>query len=144
MNLIKAIEAMESGKKITKASWSDGKYVEYYKDDDCFFDNTGKNYYFQVDSIGDLEDDDYEIWGDSILNEKEKEYLSNIIKPFKDYYEIIIVKEYITKLDNSFIRITLTNNEGSDTIKLPKFTPEDHIYDGMKYSIIYHPEELGL
>lgn len=71
-----------------------------------------------------------------ILNEKEKEYLSNVIKPFRDTVERI-VKGY--DFGKEFISIDLERGE----IQLPYFEP-DTMYKGMKIYKDYTLEDLGL
>lgn len=71
-----------------------------------------------------------------ILNEKEKEYLSNVIKPFRDTVKRI-VKVY--DFGKEFISIDLERGE----IQLPYFEP-DTMYKGMEIYKDYTLEELGL
>jgi len=72
-----------------------------------------------------------------ILDEKEKEYLGNVIKPFRCKIA------YITKKDNTvgeFIHIQLKNG---DWTYLPNFK-EDTMYKNMELAKKYTLEELGL
>lgn len=77
----------------------------------------------------------------TILAEKEKAYLSAVIKPFRKRIE------YIERMDNSFVNgnqyqflcISLTN----DYCCLPLFK-KDTIYKGMEVNKRYTLEELGL
>ena len=72
-----------------------------------------------------------------ILDDKEKEYLGNVIKPFKCKIA------YITKKDNTvgeFIHIQLKNG---DWTYLPNFK-EDTMYKNMELAKKYTLEELGL
>lgn len=72
-----------------------------------------------------------------ILDNKEKEYLGNLIRPFRDRIE------YIVKLpiceEKEFISINLKN----DTSYLPNFK-KDTMYKNMKLEKYYTLEELGL
>ena len=72
-----------------------------------------------------------------ILDEEEKEYLSNIIKPFRNKVEYI-VKE--TSSDNEYITISIKND--SD-LSFPNFK-KGTMYKGMEEDKEYTLEELGL
>ena len=72
-----------------------------------------------------------------ILDEKEREYLSNVIKPFRDKVE------YIVKFDllpEEYISICLPEHETTD---LPCFK-RGTMYKGMEIEKKYTLEELGL
>ena len=77
-----------------------------------------------------------------ILNEKEKEYLSNVIKPFRDRVK------YIIKTENSLgeyivIDSRLYTGWRSDVTLLPEFE-KGAMYKGMEINKRYNLEELGL
>ena len=72
-----------------------------------------------------------------ILDEEEKEYLSNIIKPFRNKVEYI-VKE--TSSDNEYITISIKND--SD-LSFPNFK-KGTMYKGMEIEKEYTLEELSL
>ena len=72
-----------------------------------------------------------------ILDEKEKEYLSAVIKPFRN--RVKYIKKVSFNSEKEFIRIDL---EG-DYISLPNFE-KNTMYKGMELSKEYTLEELGL
>ena len=72
-----------------------------------------------------------------ILDEEEKEYLSNVIKPFRHKVEYI-VKE--TSSYNEYIKITIKND---DCLSFPYFK-RGTMYKGMEIEKKYTLEELGL
>lgn len=75
-----------------------------------------------------------------ILTDKEKAYLSSVIKPFrKDVEWIEKIKRYDGK--NEFIHITVKRNE--DCCELPTFK-KGTMYKGMEANKAYTLEELGL
>lgn len=78
-----------------------------------------------------------------ILDEKEKEYLSNVIKPFRDKV-ISIANYYEESIDNNFIEIEVKNycNE-NQYVSLPYFK-SGAMYKGMTVNRGYTLEELGL
>jgi len=73
-----------------------------------------------------------------ILDDVEKKFIGNIIKPF-DIKDITKVK--CTYQDKLFIIIRLTNGE---EICLPFFSSTSGMYKGMELNKSYSPEELGL
>lgn len=72
-----------------------------------------------------------------ILDEEEKEYLSNVIRPFRDKVEYIIKFDL---LPEEYISICLPEHE---TIDLPCFK-RGTMYKGMEIEEEYTLEELGL
>lgn len=88
-----------------------------------------------------LEEDDGKECKPTILTEKEKAYLSAVIKPFRKDVE------WIERMDNSFVNgnqhqflcISLTN----DYCCLPLFK-KDTMYKGMEVNKRYTLEELGI
>lgn len=74
---------------------------------------------------------------ESILDSKEKRYLENVIRPFKDRVTDIVK---ISSIYDAYIRIYLGN---SDTVCLPNFK-KDTMYKGMKGDKAYTLKELGL
>lgn len=92
-------------------------------------------------------DQEVEIEMPDILTKEEKEYLSAVIRPFKD--KVFSIKKLICFGSNSyktyFINIQV-NNEfailGFQTIELPYF--QDNMYEKMEIDKQYTLEELGL
>lgn len=75
-----------------------------------------------------------------ILDEKEKEYLSAVIKPFRNSVVAIIKCKYDDYYE--FIQIEV-NQERYEYVNLPNFK-KDIMYKGMEIDIGYTLEELGL
>ena len=100
----------------------------------------GKKKFFKKlpnDFTGTIEVENGYIVEKEILDEEEKEYLSNVIKPFRDKVEYI-VKE--TSSYNEYIKITIKNDGG---LCFPNFK-KGTMYKGMKKNKEYTLEELGL
>ena len=72
-----------------------------------------------------------------ILDDVEKEYLLNIIKPFRDKVEYICKNRFSVE---EFISITIANDS---QIQLPNFE-KNTMYKGMKVYKKYTLKELGL
>lgn len=77
-----------------------------------------------------------------ILDDVEKEYLSAVIKPFRDRVKHICKVWYITS-SSEYQRIYITLSDDSYNIDLPLFKKET-MYKGMKTGKSYTLEELGL
>ena len=74
---------------------------------------------------------------DEILDREEKEYLGNIIKPFKNVTSII----KCVCFDEYYIMICI---DGSDHIILPNFSSSSLMYDNMIPNKYYTLQELNL
>lgn len=76
-----------------------------------------------------------------VLDEKEREYLSNVIKPFRKNVLYICKQEKGYDPDVCFISIVLN---GSERIHLPYFNTKSGMYAGMQVFLKYSLEELDL
>ena len=82
----------------------------------------------------------------SILTEKEKEYLSAVIKPFRDRKVVIKKYEYPqNEHKNECIQISVEfyDKTGGETVSLPIFK-KGTMYKGLESNKCYTLEELGL
>ena len=77
------------------------------------------------------------IYSREILDTKEKEYLSAVIKPFRNKINKITKRQYE---DIEWIYVSFANN---DWFSLPAFN-KNKMYKGMKGNRGYSLEELGL
>lgn len=76
-----------------------------------------------------------------VLDEKEREYLSAVIKPFRKNVHYISKIEKGYEPDVCFITIALN---GSEQIHLPYFNIKSGMYAGMQPFVKYSLQELGL
>lgn len=76
-----------------------------------------------------------------VLDEKEREYLSSVIKPFRKNVLYIFKQEKGYEADICFIAIVL---KGSERIHLPYFNTKSGMYAGMQPCVKYSLQELGL
>ena len=91
-------------------------------------------------------DQKIEIEMPDILDEKEKEYLGNVIKPFRD--RVTKIAKFKTIRGDAFyicifIKTTVPNALSFAKIELPAFA-KDTMYKNMLYGVEYTLEELGL
>lgn len=78
-------------------------------------------------------------YGEKILNEAEREYLSYVIRPFREKIECIF-KAKFPNYDEYYIIVGLENN---DSLRFPYFKGNT-MYKGMEVDKEYALEELGL
>lgn len=76
----------------------------------------------------------------TILTEKEKEYLSNVIKPFRDKVSLISKR---SNDNGQFISIEIEEKPHNNNMFFPYFE-EGSMYKGMEINKHYTLEELGL
>lgn len=128
-----------------KATGKQGKILDVDQDDDInCYGSTNLNYYvsfknndslyyyfFTVHDLEEVKD---------ILNSREKEYLSNVIKPFRD--SAINIKKFENYRDRQkeYITIYIKNDFA---INLPNFE-KNTMYKNMEINKAYTLEELGL
>ena len=83
-----------------------------------------------------------EEYKEPILDDAERKYLSEVIRPFKNYVTGITKVKNECETDKQFIRI-MVNKYKIQYIILPYFE-ENTMYKGMKENKKYSLEELGL
>ena len=92
-------------------------------------------------------DQKVEIEVPDILDEKEKEYLGNVIKPFRDRVISVVKNVACTATNAAYICIFVRPNVhmvfGDDTLRLPLFA-KNTMYKNMQFDVEYTLEELGL
>ena len=89
-----------------------------------------------------------EIKAHDILDKKEKEYLQNVIKPFRDRVKYITKQNYTNGYDYISISVSYPINDcfdcfGTDSLFLPVFK-SGTMYNNMKVGKNYTLKELGL
>lgn len=82
-----------------------------------------------------------------ILDDKEKNYLGNIIKPFKEKYTAMTITKIAARFHTAYIWIALIEKGKKDAcyeeIALPSFD-RDKMYKGMEFDKEYTLKELDL
>ena len=76
-----------------------------------------------------------------VLDDVEKEYLSAVIKPFRNKVKNIVKISGIGKSKEQYIRIVLGE---LDFMNFPNFNKNTGMYKGMEADRLYSLEELGL
>ena len=141
MTIVEAIKALAEGKKIRRNDWKKGDYI-------TLIDNqvVSQNGWSSGLCIEDFSADCWEEYKEPVLDEKEKEYLSAVIKPFRD--QVIYIKKidmYLGCNKNAeYIFGELGNKDDVvGTFSLLYF-PKGNMYKGMETNKKYTLEELGL
>ena len=82
-----------------------------------------------------------EEYKEPVLDDVEKEYLSAVIKPFRNKVKNIVKISGIGKSKEQYIRIVLGE---LDFMNFPNFNKNTGMYKGMEADRLYSLEELGL
>ena len=135
----------------TKVTFEDGDVL--VKDDKDIFENSGyvrnilelDNFKSRIlGKIIKIEEPEYQTVYESkpeILDDVEKRYLNNVIRPFRGNVRFITKRRYwIDSTEYNDISICINNNSN---IILPKFKA-NNMYKGMEIEKTYTLEELGL
>ena len=120
--------------KELKIKWLDHESMEIYADDGVYRLNSNSNAVLLRGLVNWLEAE----YKESILDEKEREYLKAVIRPWRDKVKSIS-KEKFFKGDQ-YIAIRLKTDEG---VYLPTFQ-QGTMYKGMELNKDYTLEDLGL
>lgn len=141
MNFFDAMKELEKGNKVRNANWKDGLYL-LKEENKIRFNEKIKAQYL---NDADLNYGSWELYKEPILNEEEKEYISNVIKPFKNRVCYIIKYKNLCVLNEEYIQICVRsyNNELDEDITLPLFV-KGSMYKNMKLAQGYSLKELGL
>ena len=144
MTLSEAIMALSEGKPIRRIPWEWEIYSQYIQlNKDGQLVNEKGDPVSLVFDYADFKTDNWEIVNKPILNDNEKAFLENIVRPFRKRFErITIIKE--TLKDNFVLTVHFYNKDEEYYTYLPHFSKKDDQYAGMEADKIYSPAELGL
>lgn len=141
MNFFDAMKELEKGNKVRNTKWKDTIYL--YEDNEaiCFSDPC----FVKNINITDLNYGTWELYIEPILTKEEKEYLSNVIKPFKNRVRYIIKYTNLCALNEVYIQICVKSYDNGldENINLPVFV-EGSMYKNMKKLHRYSLKEVGL
>lgn len=141
MNFFDAMKELEKGNKVRNANWKAAIYLYKENNKICFSDACRAKFL----DTNDLNFGTWKLYKESILDKTEKEYLSNVIKPFKNRV-CYIIKCDVLLFSNSeeYIRICVrSRNKQDHYISLPAFT-RGSMYNNMRSWYKYSLKELGL
>lgn len=142
MTFLEALEEAKKGKKVRHDLWSPEIYLAIENGNikicNTQYNCLTKDYYTS---------NYWELYKESILDKTEKEYLLNIIKPFKNKITSIAKKKCSLLFNQSFIKINIKYFNDTDiwygTINSPTFATVD-MFQNMKADYEYTVEELDL
>lgn len=150
MNLLEAIKALTEGKRIRRKTWEITQYVQF-DEDGKLRDNTGSKATIIIQS-NPIKNDDFEIVEEPLLDQQEKKYLENLLRPYTKRYEKILIKKTSEEEEGcSHFHILITfyvyafkdDTDYADYASLPYFDADD-MYVGMEAEKFYTLDELGL
>lgn len=137
MNFFEAMKELEKGNKVRCSNWKDEIYLYKENNKICFSDACIVKY---LDTT-DLNYGTWELYKESILDKIEKEYILNIIKPFKD--KVCYIAKY-KACKEEYIQICVISHDNQyQDITLPTFV-RGSMYNNMKLNYAYSLKELGL
>lgn len=140
MTFEEALKALKEGKKIRNNHWRQGFYVMLK--DNKIVNNYGGIYFVYVRSF---REDCWEEYKEPILDKEEKEYLSAVIKPFRDRITYIAkAEEDIHWFYWIMIRVDLGFIDDYYELSLPPFMKTSAMYKNMEVGKEYTLKELGL
>lgn len=140
MTIVEAIKALTEGKKIRRNDWEKGHYI-------TLIDNqvVSQNGWSSGLCIDDFSADWWEEYKEPALTDKEKEYLSAVIKPFRDRITYIAkVEEDIHWFYWIMIRIDIGFLNDYYDFCLPPFEETSSMYKNKEVGKEYTLKELGL
>lgn len=142
MKKISLVELSKMENKPEKVSYDNCLHY-YWKEIGEYIDNDG----FNIKAKICLKDINIELieYEEEILTEKEKEYLKNVIKPFRNKIEYICVQKSVSdRKTYNHIRIEyLEEDSYYNCFELPMFI-EGTMYNGMEIEKYYSLEDLNL
>lgn len=143
-----ALKLMKKGKKIRRNAWGLNVYIQIDMSEKKFIQGTFYRSTPNISlSVTDILDDDWEIVKEPVLDKQEKKYLENLLRPYTKKYEKITIKKGSLYGGNFTIRIKLfAFKDGglNDSLTLPLFNKDEHMYEGMEVDKAYTLKELGL
>lgn len=143
MTFEEMLRALMNGKKIRKKAWDRGIY-RMRGDGKYIIDQEGNESAILID--GSFDADVWEEYKEEVLDEKEKKYLSAVIKPFRD--RVVYIHKVEAVYPAQFISIRLKRYDYAkeaayEYFDLPYFK-KDTMYIGMEVKKEYTLKELGL
>ncbi len=147
-------DELELVNKFTKADLKHGDKCTLKNGQVIFFDKTSNYSFNSIDEQLRYFNDDVSIVKverpvqyetmferkEEVLDETEKRYLSNIIRPFKNQVQYIVKYDNPLRTEKEYLRIKLINDE---EMNFPDFK-KDSMYKGMKEGKKYTLKKLGL
>ena len=139
MTFEEALTALKEGKKIRRKEWEDYEYIEL----------DGKKMVSQYGNpcgmlVFDLSTDCWEEYKGDILDKEENEYLSAVIKPFRNRVRDITKLEIGLLSYSIVIRVHMGFTDNYYSLYLPPFKKTSDMYKKMNEGKHYTLKELGL
>lgn len=141
MTFDEALKALNEGKKIRKKWWHAGDYI-WLDEKNTLKNKNGSEVSVAVD-FDFMTKNEWEIYEEPILDDVEKKYLGNIVKPFRNRVEFVMKDIFGDYYERILIRVSVKNKCYKNYITLPLFEKET-MYKNMEVGKEYTLKELGL
>ena len=145
MTIVESLKALREGKKVRNKIWEEHEYIMLKNG----FIKYGNGVTHRIDIYGeyDMCDDTWEEYKEPILTDKERKYLSAVIRPFrnrvKHIYKINVIDDCSQLISIRMERYDYEENLRCEYMDLPYFK-KDTMYKNMETGKKYTLEELGL
>ena len=136
---MKLFDALDRYNKVRHNNWKNGRYLTRNKWGNVV-NERGEDWLVNFNIVN---DNDWGKYKEPVLNEKEKEYLSAVIKPFRDRVVYILKVEAGECNWLISIKIKRYDEDSNEYIDLPCFR-ENTMYVNMEVGKEYNLEDLGL
>lgn len=140
MNFKNAMKALLNGEKITCEDWYyKDKYIYLNEDGNIVTNTGGKFEHMNTKAV-------WSTYKSNCLDDEERQYLKNIIAPFRDRVFSIEKSTFDTKFQTYHIVIKVKNYDDTDVdiITLPIFPFKTNMYKGLNPNVEYRLSELDL
>jgi hypothetical protein len=140
MNIKNAMKALLNGEKITCEDWYYKDRYIYLNEQGNIVTNTGGKFeHMNTKAV-------WRTYKSTHLDDEEREYLKNIIEPYRDRIFSIEKSTFDSKPGTYHIVIILANydNSGEDIITLPIFPYKTNMYKGLSNGTKYTLKDLDL
>lgn len=146
MTFYEALKALNEGKKIRKKWWHAGDYI-WLDEKNTLKNKNGSEVSVAVD-FDFMTKNEWEIYEEPVLDKEEKEYLSAVIKPFRNRVtDITKVEDNVASFYSLYslrICVHLGFIDKYYEIYLPPFEKKSSMYKNMEVGKEYTLKELGL
>lgn len=131
-------ESLKKGEMVCRKGWGENVYIKFNEKGYLFIYPKEVRFVLRV---RDITKDDWEVYHEPILDATERRYLRNVIRPFKDKIDYLMISDNVFGVNQ--VRLGGYGKFEKVLLLFPKFE-KDTMYKGMKVDKPYTLKELGL
>lgn len=142
MNLKEALKALSEGKKIRRKGLINKPSYQFK---DGVLLAGGKLSLCLTLNVFDLNADDWEVVEEAYITKDEKEYLENLLQPYRDDYDFAFEK--VMRSGRLYLRldfIPYNEDEALEIMLLPLFNLNKPMFEGLEINCYYTANDLKL